>query len=167
MTLFHRATQNHKSQQRTNNDHFQQSAANRIDSQQSFQQRKTNTLQTLNEILSKSKYQFPLPNNQDSVIRNFAEDPPPTAKQITMQANTVNTTNDNTKTADLRVNLSRLAPEHIKRMGESVSEFAKNSPETAKKYGFIRNEMDMFELMKADERNLKRKHQDDGPLCMY
>lgn len=45
--------------------------------------------------------------------------------------------------------------------GKSVSEFAKNSPESAKKLGVIKDEMDIFSLMKADERILKRKPADN------
>lgn len=67
---------------------------------------------------------------------------------------------------NLKVNLSRLRPEHIKQMEQSVSEFARSSPETAKKIGVIRNDMDMFELMKADERSTKRKNSDE-PLCKF
>lgn len=88
----------------------------------------------------------------------------PMATSEELNANTSPTSSAPNKTK-LKVNLSRLDPEHIKRMEHSVSEFAKNSPETAKKIGVIRNETDMFELIKADDRTSKRKNTDDGPLC--
>lgn len=153
--------QNHKlqHQQRTNSEHQQ-------NSQQSFQQRSTDTLQTLNEIMSKSKYQYQLTLNQ---AERTAMPPPstnakPMASTEELNAETSPTGSAPNKTK-LKVNLSRLDPEHIKRMEHSVSEFAKNSPETAKKIGVIRNETDMFELIKADDRTSKRKNADDGPLC--
>lgn len=147
---------NQQQHQRTNSDSVQNPP-------QSFQQRSTNTLQQLNEILSKSKYQFPVAQNQvDNKSVALANVAPmaPEASNSKIPA-----TSSSSGKTNLKVNLNRLNPEHIKLMEHSVSEFAKNAPETAKKLGVIRNEMDMFELMKADERTAKRKNPDDGPLC--
>lgn len=66
----------------------------------------------------------------------------------------------------LKITLNRLEPEHIEQMGKSVSEFAKNSPESAKKLG-IKDEIDMFSLIKGDERNLKRKPDNDVCPCEF
>lgn len=160
--------QNHKSHtqqlQRSNSDH-QQSAP------QSFQQRSTNTLQALNEILSKSKYQFPLPTTNAAERQAPVAAPPPTiadppAMAPDQQEAKTSPSGSASGKTNLKVNLSRLRPEHIKLMEHSVSEFARSAPETAKKIGVIRNDMDMFELIKADERTTKRKNPDsDGPLC--
>lgn len=98
-------------------------------------------------------------DNKAAAVADSIPMEPASESKIPAQSSSSNKTN-------LKVNLSRLNPDHIKQMEHSVSEFAKKSPETAKKLGVIRNELDMFELMKADERPVKRKHVDE-PLCKY
>lgn len=115
---------------------------------QSYQQRSNNQLQAINEILMKSKSSLNLQKNQEH-MKVFPEDPPPPPKPMLGHSSG--------DKKSLKIQLNRLHPEHIEQMGKSVSEFAKNSPESAKKLGVIKDEIDMFSLMKADERNLKRK----------
>lgn len=116
--------------------------------QQTHQQRTNNQLQTINEILMKSKSTLNnLQKNQEH-MKVFPDDPPPPPKPVP--------SNSNDKKS-LKIQLNRLNPDHIEQMGKSVSEFAKNSPESAKKLGVIKDDLDIFSLMKADERNLKRK----------
>lgn len=132
-----------------NNEFNQQVGQAKSEMHQSYQQRTNNQLQAINEILMKSKSSLNhLQKNQENT-RVFPEDRPPPAKPAPS-----NSSNDK---KSLKIQLNRLHPEHIERMGISVSEFAKNSPESAKKLGVIKDEMDLFSLIKADERNLKRK----------
>lgn len=96
-------------------------------------------------------------------MKVFPEDPPaPPPPPPNPTALASNSANDKKL---LKITLNRLEPEHIERMGISVSEFAKNSPESAKKLGVIKDEMDMFSLIKGDERNLKRKSENDVCPC--
>lgn len=98
--------------------------------------------------------------NQEQ-MKVFPDDPPPPPKAAPA-------TNSAADKKSLRITLNRLNPEHIEQMGKSVSEFAKNSPESAKKLGVFKDEIDMFSLMKADERtNLKRKPDNDVCPCKY
>lgn len=97
-------------------------------------------------------------------MKVFPEDPPappplPSPKQSAVASNSAN------DKKLLKITLNRLDPEHIEQMGKSVSEFAKNSPESAKKLGVLKDEIDMFSLIKADERNLKRKPENDVCPC--
>lgn len=132
-----------------NNEYNQQVGQAKPEIHQSYQQRTNNQLQAINEILMKSKSALNhLQKNQEN-MRVFPEDPPPPQK-----AAPSNSSNDK---KSLQIQLNRLNPEHIERMTKSVSEFAKNSPESAKKLGVIKDEMDLFSLIKGDERNLKRK----------
>lgn len=94
--------------------------------------------------------------NQDQ-MKVFPDDPPAPPKP------TPATTAADKKS--LKITLNRLNPEHIEQMGKSVSEFAKNSPESAMKLGVIKDEMDMFSLMKAEDRSLKRKTENDVCPC--
>lgn len=126
---------------------------------QSYQQKTTNQLQNINEILMKRNSALNnLQKNQEQ-MKVFPNDPPPPPKPTSA------TTAADKKS--LKITLNRLNPEHIEQMGKSVSEFAKNSPESAKKLGVIKDEMDMFSLMKADERNLKRKTDNDVCPCKF
>lgn len=123
---------------------------------QSYQQRTHNQLAAINEILMKSKSSLNnLQKNQEH-MKVFPEDPPPPPKPASSNA---------TDKKSLKIQLNRLNPEHIEQMGRSVSEFAKNSPESAKKLGVIKDEMDLFSLMKAEDRNLKRKTENDVCPC--
>lgn len=98
--------------------------------------------------------------NQEQ-MKVFPDDPPPPPKAAPA-------TNSAADKKSLKITLNRLNPEHIEQMGKSVSEFAKNSPESAKKLGVFKDEIDMFSLMKADERtNLKRKPDNDVCPCKY
>lgn len=140
--------------------------ANRIDTNLSFQQRTTNQLQAINDILSKSRSaafnQFQ--RSQDQKV--FPEDPPPPPPpqpQPQEQQKAAATSNNDMKS--LRVTLNRLQPDQIEQMGKSVSEFAKNSPQSAKELGVIKSDMDMFSLIKAEDRNLKRKPVVDSCPC--
>lgn len=142
-------TQNHKVGGRPHNDYNQQMGQVKPEIHQSYQQRTNNQLQAINEILKKSKSALNnLQKNQEH-MKVFPEDPPPPPKPAPS-----NSSNDK---KSLKIQLSRLNPEHIEQMGKSVSQFAKNSPESAKKLGVIKDEMDLFSLMKAEDRNLKRK----------
>lgn len=146
--------QNHKVGGRPHND-FNQQLGHIIkpEMHQSYQQRTSNQLQAINEILMKSKSSLNnLQKNQEH-MKVFPEDAPPPPKPVPS-----NSSNDK---KSLKIQLNRLNPDHIEQMGISVSEFAKNSPESAKKLGVIKDEMDLFSLMKADERNLKRKPADN------
>lgn len=93
-------------------------------------------------------------------MKVFPEDPP-APPQPPPKAVASNSANDKKL---LKITLNRLDPQHIEQMGKSVSEFAKNSPESAKKLG-IKDELDMFSLIKGDERNLKRKSENDVCPC--
>lgn len=95
--------------------------------------------------------------NQEQ-MKVFPDDPPP------KPAPAANSAADK---KSLKITLNRLNPEHIEQMGKSVSEFAKNSPESAKKLGVFKDEIDMFSLMKADERSLKRKPDNDVCPCKF
>lgn len=149
----HSSIQNHKGQQRTSmNDYNQQMQPMRPEMQHSYHQRTSNQLQNINEILLKSKSVLNhLQKNQEQ-MKVFPDDPLPAPKPTPASGQ-----NSSTDKKSLKIQLNRLNPEHIEQMGKSVSEFAKNSPESAKKLGVIKDEIDMFSLMKADERNLKRK----------
>ncbi|XP_055299107.1 nipped-B protein isoform X6 [Sitodiplosis mosellana] len=151
--------QNHKLGGRPhNNDFNQQLGLVKPEMHQSYQQRTNNQLQAINEILMKSKSALNnLQKNQEH-MKVFPEDPPPPPKPAPGHSS-----NDK---KSLKIQLNRLHPEHIEQMGKSVSEFAKNSPESAKKLGVIKDEVDLFSLMKADERNLKRKPADND-VCPF
>lgn len=68
---------------------------------------------------------------------------------------------DPTKMKTPKVTLSRLKLEDEVLMQKSLSEFAKKSPELARKLGVVKDESDMFSKMKADEKLLKRKSDDE------
>lgn len=91
-------------------------------------------------------------------MKVFPEDPPKPPPKPAVASNS-------SSDKKLLITLNRLDPEHIEQMGKSVSEFAKNSPESAKKLGVIKDEMDMFSLIKGDERNLKRKSENNVCPC--
>lgn len=147
------SVQNHKLGGRPHNDYNQQLGHIKPEMHQTYQQRTTNQLQAINEILMKSKSSLNnLQKNQEH-MKVFPEDAPPPPKPTPS-----NSSNDK---KSLKIQLNRLNPDHIEQMGISVSEFAKNSPESAKKLGVIKDEVDLFSLMKADERNLKRKPADN------
>lgn len=153
------SAQNHKGQQRMNDfgQHMQQSRSNM---HQPYQQSTSNQLQNINEILMKSKSMLNnIQKNQDQ-MKVFPDDPPAPTKP------TAASTAADKKS--LKITLNRLNPDHIEQMGISVSEFAKNSPESAIKLGVIKDEMDMFSLMKAEDRNLKRKTENNDVCpCKY
>lgn len=136
---------------------------------QSYQQRATNQLQTINEILSKTRSTVfsQLQRTQDQKV--FPEDPPPQPKPQPQpqpqQQKSAATSNSNSDMKALRVTLNRLQPEHIEQMSKSVSEFAKTQPQSAKDLGVIKSDLDMFSLIKAEDRNLKRKTGDDSCPC--
>lgn len=158
------SSQNHKGQQqRIGNDFNQQMHQSRDHSNQTHQQRSTNQLQTINEILMKSKSMLNNLQKNPVQMKVFPEDPPapapPPSKPLEVASNSAN------DKKLLKITLNRLDPDHIEQMGKSVSEFAKNSPESAKKLGVIKDEMDMFSLIKGDERNLKRKPENDVCPC--
>lgn len=115
---------------------------------QTHQQRTTNQLQTINEILMKSKSSLNNLQKNPEQLKVFPDDPPPPPKPAPSHSN---------DKKSLKIQLNRLNPDQIEQMGKSVSEFAKNSPDTAKKLGVIKDDLDIFSLMKADERSLKRK----------
>lgn len=160
------SAQNHKGQQqRIGNDFNSQiHPPSRLDhgSNQTPQQRSTNQLQTINEILLKSKSMLNNFQKNPVQMKVFPEDPPAPPPSQQKAAGGSNSANDKKL---LKITLNRLDPEHIEQMGKSVSEFAKNSPESAKKLGVIRDELDMFSLIKGDERNLKRKPENDVCPC--
>lgn len=162
--IFFYSAQNHKGQQqqqhRTGNDFNQTMHPSRPD--HSHQQRtSSNQLQTINEILMKSKSLINLQKNS-TPMKVFPEDPPAPPQPPPKAAASNSAANDKKL---LKITLNRLDPEHIEQMGKSVSEFAKNSPESAKKLGVFKDEMDMFSLIKGDERNLKRKPENDVCAC--
>lgn len=126
---------------------------------QTYQQRAHNQLAAINEILMKSKSALNNLQKNQETMKVFPEDPPPPPKPAPS-----NSANDK---KSLKIQLNRLNPEHIEQMGKSVSEFAKNSPESAKKLGVIKDEIDIFSLMKADERTLKRKTDNDVCPCKF
>lgn len=134
---------------------------------QSYQQRATNQLQSINEILSKTRSTVfsQLQRTQDQKV--FPEDPPPQPKPQPQpqQQKSAATSNSNNDMKALRVTLNRLQPEHIEQMSKSVSEFAKTQPQSAKDLGVIKSDLDMFSLIKAEDRNLKRKTGDDSCPC--
>lgn len=134
---------------------------------QTYQQRATNQLQTINEILSKTRSTVfsQLQRNQDQKV--FPEDPPPQPKPEPQpqQQKAAATSNSNSDMKALRVTLNRLQPEHIEQMSKSVSEFAKTQPQSAKDLGVIKSDLDMFSLIKAEDRNLKRRTGDDSCPC--
>lgn len=137
---------------------------------QSYQQRATNQLQTINEILSKTRSTVfsQIQKTQDQKI--FPEDPAPQPKPQPQpqpqQQKSAATSNSNNDMKALRVTLNRLQPEHIEQMSKSVSEFAKTQPQSAKDLGVIKSDLDIFSLIKAEDRNLKRKTSDDSCPCM-
>lgn len=153
------SAQNHKGQpqQRTSNDFNQSMHPNQTHQQRSS----TNQLQSINEILMKSKSMLNNLQKNPIQMKVFPEDPPAPA-QPPPKAAASNSASDKKL---LKITLNRLEPEHIEQMGKSVSEFARNSPESAKKLGVIKDEIDMFSLIKADERNLKRKPENDVCPC--
>lgn len=150
---------NHKSAQQ---NHHQMTNTN-----QTYQQRATNQLQTINEILSKTRSTVfsQLQRNQDQKV--FPEDPPPQPKPEPQpqQQKSAATSNSNNDMKALRVTLNRLQPEHIEQMSKSVSEFAKTQPQSAKDLGVIKSDLDIFSLIKAEDRNLKRKTGDNSCPC--
>lgn len=149
--FFHpnRVPQNHKNPQRTSiNDYNQQSGHARVEMQQSYQQRTSNQLQTINEILMKSKSALNNMQKNQEQMKVFPDDPPPPPKPAP---------SNSSDKKSVKIQLNRLNPDQIEQMSKSVSEFAKNSPESAKKLGVIKDDLDIFSLMKADERSLKRK----------
>lgn len=121
---------------------------NRVEMQQSYQQRTNNQLQTINEILMKSKSALNNMQKNQEQMKVFPDDPPPPPKPAP---------SNSSDKKSLKIQLSRLNPHQIEQMGKSVTDFVKNSPDSAKKLGVIKDDLDIFSLMKADERNLKRK----------
>lgn len=167
------SVQNHKGlqHQRLSNDYNnQQMHPTRSDyTNQTHQQRSTNQLQTINEIIMKSKSMLNNLQKNPVQMKMFPEDPPapppslPAAAQLPKSSAVASNSANDKKL--LKITLNRLDPEHIEQMGKSVSEFARNSPESAKKLGVIKDEMDLFSLIKSDERNLKRKPENDVCPC--
>lgn len=161
----YRVSQNHKGpqqqqppQHRYMNDYNPQMSHVRPEPHQSFQQRSTNQLQAINEILSKSKSALNnLQKNQEQ-MKVFPEDAP---------QKPASASNSSSDKKSLKLQIDRLNSEQIEQMTRSVSSFAKNSPESAKKLGVIKDEVDLFSLMKADERTLKRKTDNDVCACKY
>lgn len=121
---------------------------NRVEMQQSYQQRTNNQLQTINEILMKSKSALNNMQKNQEQMKVFPDDPPPPPKPAP---------SNSSDKKSLKIQLSRLNPHQIEQMGKSVTDFVKNSPDSAKKLGVIKDDLDIFSLMKADERSLKRK----------
>lgn len=136
---------------------------------QTFQQRANKQLHEINEILSKSKATFPqISNIQADHYKVFPDErplpPPPMPAPEPVAAAAVPAIKeelDPTKMKMPKVTLSRLKLEDEVLMQKSLSEFAKKSPELARKLGVVKDESDMFSKMKADEKLLKRKNDDE------
>lgn len=122
----------------TNNIHRPKINSGNADMNQPYQAARQ--LNDINEILSKSKAAFIQPP-RDLKQKIFPEDPkpPPTAESI--QANSTN--------ISPKVVLSPLKDEDAVAMQRSLSEFAMNSPDLARKFGVIKDEQDAFSAMKA------------------
>lgn len=117
--------------------------ANTINTPQTFQQKATKQLHEINEILSKSRTTFPqLGNLPADHYKVFPDERPPPAP--------VKEEFDPTKMKTPKVTLSRLKLEDEVLMQKSLTEFAKKSPELARKLGVVKDEPDMFSKMKAD-----------------
>lgn len=112
---------------------------------QTPQQRANKQLFEINEILSKSKSTFSqIPNLiQVDQMKVFPDERPPPVVPKTEVI-------DPSKMKTPKVTLNRLTAEDEVLMQKSLTEFAKKSPELARKLGVIKDEADMFSQMKAD-----------------